>query len=1035
MNRIFSILVCLGVALNLGAAPLRFNFRSADITPLEEDHTMLAGFAARNDLHDGVHTPLKAGCFVFLDKGTGRKVCVVSLDMMELAPVLADELRDSIQARTGIGKDNILLHCIHTHSAPRVGGRWIDEGAANRPFYLRFKESVLNLAVSTINDEGGFRKFKVEIGKCSTSISGNRCEKEGPVDRDVYAVRFLDRKGKPICAFINLACHPVCMGPRSYLAGADYSGVARGIISKKWGCEVFQFSGAQGNLDPAEGPKTFEYAEQCGRSLSDSLSTIVFTPFEMDGTLALSTNVTRLPFRIPEVTAAEIHKLAQSLKKEYATSFPRFADDVDGWEKQMVNELGPDAVIRSLDVNMTGLNIGGLVFVFSQGEAFCEYQTGLRTAFPDKTVIFAGYTNGQSAYIPSERAFEVRKGYEYELEQDFVYVKRPYPLSEQMPQAFQEGLVKTAAMVAGAPRYDIIPAPLKLTASSGEFSLGKRMRVAASPQFVEIADDFRARMGEVGGLRLRSSRRIFRRGVELVKVDGLAPEAYRLKVTKRKVTVEASDYAGAFYALQTFCQMLPAEVYSASRVSGVAWTAPCCEIEDSPRFAYRGMLLDCGRYFYPKEEVKKFIDLMAMHKMNYLQWHLTEDQGWRIEIKKFPRLTEVGAYRKETSGYDNVGDGKPHGGFYTQDDVREIVEYARRRAVTIIPEIELPGHSSAAIAAYPELSCTPDEPKEVVTSWGVKEDVYCPRPETFAFLEDVFSELFDLFPSPYYHFGGDECPKTAWRNSEYCKNFAREKGLDSVDDIQDYFVAHFDNFLRRHGKTVIGWDEILDGKATESTVVMSYRGHKPASRAMEKGMKTILCPNRWCYFDYQQQEIEDKPSNQHLFITLRKAYNWSLESMIEPETLAKGGDGLLGLQACVWGEHIPDVAKLQLQTYPREAAIAETSWSATDNRDWNNFKTRMPKELKRMGFAGVVFSDAFNNVIVNMDLESDYPRSVELEIDNLCAVIRYTTDGSEPGAGSEVVPSSIRVQKGDTIKARGFLCDGTPVGETMTRTF
>ena len=303
------------------------------------------------------------------------------------------------------------------------------------------------------------------------------------MDRDVYAVRFLDRRGKPICAFINLACHPVSMGPRSYLAGADYSGVARQIISEKWGCEVFQFSGAQGNLDPAKGPKTFEYTEECGQSLADSLSTINFTPFGMDGTLAIATNVTRLPFRIPEVTAEEIHKLAESLKKEYATSFPRFADDVDGWEKQMIEELGPDAVIRSLDVNMTGLNVGGLVFVFSQGEAFCEYQTGLRTAFPDKTVIFAGYTNGQSAYIPSARAFEVRKGYEYELEQDFVYVKRPYPLSEQMPQAFQEGLVKTAAMVAGAPRYDIIPAPLSLTPRCGEFRLGKRMRVAASPEF------------------------------------------------------------------------------------------------------------------------------------------------------------------------------------------------------------------------------------------------------------------------------------------------------------------------------------------------------------------------------------------------------------------------------------------------------------------------------------------------------------------------------------------------------------------------
>jgi hexosaminidase len=398
----------------------------------------------------------------------------------------------------------------------------------------------------------------------------------------------------------------------------------------------------------------------------------------------------------------------------------------------------------------------------------------------------------------------------------------------------------------------------------------------------------------------------------------------------------------------------------------------------------------------------------------------------------------VGAWRKETAGYPDRGeksDNTPHGGFYSQDDVREIVAYAAERHITVIPEIELPGHSGAAIAAYPWLSCTPDEPKEVVTTWGVKEDVFCPSPKTFEFLEGVFDEVLELFPSPYYHIGGDECPKEAWRASKYCHHLADSLGLSSVDDLQYYFVKHFDTYLRERGKTVIGWDEILDGSAVPSTVVMSYRGHAPASRAFAKDMKVILAPNRWCYYDYDQEEIEDKFKNHHLFITLRKAYLYDYMKYLNPEVADKAEDLLLGVQACVWGEYIPDIPKLHQQTYPRSATIAEVTWTADSSRNWDDFRLRLGKEFERLEAKGVNYSKAYWQVIVNMNLESKYPREVELELDYPYAVIRYTTDGSEPTAESPLAPRYMTVNKGDVIKARGFMPDGTPVGTTMSRTF
>lgn len=583
----------------------------------------------------------------------------------------------------------------------------------------------------------------------------------------------------------------------------------------------------------------------------------------------------------------------------------------------------------------------------------------------------------------------------------------------------------------------IIPKPNSVIEKDGHFTLDNKTTVVVeSKLFQTVAEDFVNDIAVPTGFST-SIREAGKKNVIILREDAsLAVEGYRLEVTPKNVIASASSPAGAFYALQTLRQLMPAKIYADVRVCDpVQWTAQCCVIEDAPRMGYRGMELDVCRYFYPKETVKKFIDMMAMHKQNYLQLHLTEDQAWRIEIKKYPRLTEVGAWRPETKGFNETGDGIRHGGYYTQDDIREIVDYAAHRFVTVIPEIELPGHSSAAIAAYPFLSCTPDEPKEVNTQWGIKEDVFCPSPETFKFLEDVFDEVLELFPSPYYHIGGDECPRTAWRNSDYCKKLAAELGLESVDDLQYYFVKHFDKYLREKGKTVIGWDEILDGSAVKSTVVMSYRGHNPAIKAMNNDMKVILCPNRFTYYDYHQSEIRDTKKNHHLFITLRKAYNYNPTLFIGDSLMKVKGDHILGYQACLWGESIPDSRRLEHQTFPREACIAEFCWTDNEQRDFKDFCVRMLKEFKRLDACDIRYSDAFWDVIVNMSLETDYPREVELELDYPYARIHYTTDGSIPTAASPIAPASIMVNKGDVIKAQGFTSDGRPVGKLMTRKF
>ena len=443
MKRRLTLLLCVLAAASCSSGgKLVCNYSAADISTLPEEHTMLAGFAARNELSVGLHLPLYTHCLVVGD-GTD-KVCIISNDLMEIQPDLSLEWRREISEKSGLPLDRIFMHCIHTHSAPRNGGVRAEPGGSNYSHKERLHRVLVDNAVKTITDTRSFRPFRMEVGKAVTSINGNRCEKEtGPVDRDVYVVRFLEKSGKPIVSVMNLACHPVCMGPRSYLVSSDYPGVAGKILSEAWGGDVFQLTGAAGNMDPARGPRMVEYAEECGRSLADSLLRIEFEPVPATGEFKVVGDTVALPFRIDKVTPEAVAAHAEEISAWDKTVSATWKDDVEGWKELILSRFADGEVKSSLDFTMGAVNIDGIVFFFTQGEPFCEYQMTARSQFPGRTVIFAGYTNGQNSYLPSAHAFEYRKGYEYEIDQMHIYIKAPYPLSDKMPATFSEAIRKT----------------------------------------------------------------------------------------------------------------------------------------------------------------------------------------------------------------------------------------------------------------------------------------------------------------------------------------------------------------------------------------------------------------------------------------------------------------------------------------------------------------------------------------------------------------------------------------------------------------
>jgi len=455
------------------------------------------------------------------------------------------------------------------------------------------------------------------------------------------------------------------------------------------------------------------------------------------------------------------------------------------------------------------------------------------------------------------------------------------------------------------------------------------------------------------------------------KANSAAADSYELSIASDKLSIEGNTAPGVFYAIQSLLQLLPATHHLADKKI----TIPALVINDHPRFSYRGMHLDVGRHFFPADYIKKYIDYLAFNKFNYFHWHLTEDQGWRIEIKRYPRLTSVGGFRNGTiiGRYPGTGnDNQPDGGFYTQKEIKEIVTYAADRYVTIIPEIELPGHGSAAIAAYPQLSCFPGQKtlipetmssaaskkatgKLVQETWGVFEDVFCPSEYTFTFLQNVIDEVLPLFPSKYIHIGGDECPKEAWKKSAFCQQLIKDKNLKDEHGLQSYFIQRIEKYINSKGKKIIGWDEILEGGLAPNATVMSWRGEEGGIEAAKQGHDVIMTPGATCYFDHSQNKKEDSITIGG-YLPLQTVYGYEPIPAVLSVEQAKH---VLGAQANVWTEYISNTAKLEYMIFPRMSALAEVLWSPKEKRNYADFEKRLPAIVERYNFWGVNFSKAY----------------------------------------------------------------------------
>jgi hexosaminidase len=496
---------------------------------------------------------------------------------------------------------------------------------------------------------------------------------------------------------------------------------------------------------------------------------------------------------------------------------------------------------------------------------------------------------------------------------------------------------------------NVVPAPRLVEPTSGGLVLSESTTVAADA-FEGVVSRQLESLRELTGYPMPLMGEAAT--VRVTRGEALPAEGYRIAVGPEFAEIAAADEAGAFYAFQTLTQLIEAS----ATTGGAGWVLPAVAIEDSPRFPYRGLHLDVGRYFFDVEFVKRYIDTMARFKLNRFHWHLTEDQGWRVEIDAYPRLTSVGAWRAQSPVEKNldpyVGDGTPHGGFYTKEEIREVVAYAAERFVTVIPEIEMPGHATAAIAAYPQLGCT-GEQLEVSTIWGVHDTIFCPSEETFEFIEAVLGEVVELFPSEYIHIGADEVPKRQWEESELAQAVMEREGLADESELQSWFIRRVERILGQYNRRLIGWDEILEGGLAPNATVMSWRGTEGGIEAARQGHDVIMSPVEHAYFDFYQGDPETEPLAMNwagFEIDLARAYEFE---PVPAELTDEQARHILGPQANLWTEYISTPEYAEYMAYPRALALAEVGWSPPEMRDYDDFVARLRAVLPMLDRLGV----------------------------------------------------------------------------------
>ena len=550
------------------------------------------------------------------------------------------------------------------------------------------------------------------------------------------------------------------------------------------------------------------------------------------------------------------------------------------------------------------------------------------------------------------------------------------------------------AQLAIAQDVNIIPKPAHLDIQNGNFTINKNTQlVVNNEEDRKTADFFNEYLQEIYGFKLKQGKKKTSNSISFNTSKNpqlKGKEAYTLGVTKDGVTIEGSTPAGTFYGMQSLIQLLPVE-------KSASLAIPAVSIQDSARFAYRGMHLDVGRHMFPLSFIKKYIDYLALHKFNTFHWHLTEDQGWRLEIKKYPKLTSVGAYRDGTiiGRYPGTGnDSIRYGGYYTQEEAKEIVKYAADRHITVIPEIEMPGHSSAALAAYPWLGCPGTGPYKVEQTWGIFDDVYCAgKDSTFVFLQDVLDEVMAIFPSKYIHIGGDESPKANWRKCPLCQKRIKEEGLHDEHELQSYFIQRMEKYINSKGRTIIGWDEILEGGLAPNAIVMSWRGEEGGIAAAKQNHYVIMTPGSHVYFDHKQSQREDSVTIGG-FTPVEKVYSYE---PIPKELNAEQAKYVLGAQANVWTEYMKSPSKVEYMIFPRMAALSEVLWTAPEKKNWEDFEKRLQTQFKRYDLWGADYSNAYYEI--NSKVEpTPNQQGIKLKMeakDNL-GKLQYQIKGKKP---------------------------------------
>lgn len=564
--------------------------------------------------------------------------------------------------------------------------------------------------------------------------------------------------------------------------------------------------------------------------------------------------------------------------------------------------------------------------------------------------------------------------------------------------------------------YQVVPMPLEISASQqSSFLLKNGVTVyypAGNEMMKRNAEFLASYIKEQTGIELKTQEGEGADGGIVLKLgfENENPEAYQLIVTGDKVEISAPTESGVFYGIQTLRK-------SVAVSQGVDVQLPAVEIVDKPRFSYRGMMLDVGRHFFTMDELKTYIDILALHNINRLHWHLTEDQGWRIEIKKYPKLTEVGAFRKETVIGRNSGkyDGKPYGGFYTQEQAKEIVEYAAQRYITVIPEIDLPGHMQGALAAYPELGCT-GGPYEVWTQWGVSEDVLCAgNDKTIQFIKDVLAEIIEIFPSEYIHVGGDECPKVRWTTCPKCQARIKALGLKSdnkhtkEERLQSYVIHEAEAFLNENGRQMIGWDETLEGGLAPNATVMSWRGEGGGIEAAKQKHDVVMTPNTYLYFDYyQSKDTDNEPLAIGGYLPMERVYSYEpMPSALSEEEQKH----IIGVQANVWTEYMPTFSQVEYMVLPRMAALCESQWCTPDKKNYDAFLQRLVNLVEIYKLKGWNYATHIFDVMLTLspNSESGTLDADARTIDN--APVYYTLDGSEPNTQSQKFEGVLKIDK------------------------